>query len=57
MVDEIDKLQEITQLETDALIRQAARAIPKGEPGVCRDCGYDSLRLVAGRCAPCRDGG
>ena len=55
MVDEIDKIQEITQLETDALIRNAAKPIPEGLPGVCKDCKVVSKRIVAGRCARCRD--
>lgn len=53
--DDIDRLQEIRDLENEAFVRQAAREIPKGEPGVCKDCFCHSPRLVAGRCAPCRD--
>lgn len=55
MPDDIDRQQEITQLENDAAIRRASRPIPKGEPGVCKECGEESPRLVVGRCAPCRD--
>lgn len=36
-------------------ITAAAAAIPKGEPGECRHCGEESLRLVGKACAPCRD--
>ena len=35
--------------------RNKANAIPPGEPGECELCGEDSLRLVNGACAPCRD--
>ncbi len=36
-------------------IRQAAAAMPVGEPGECVRCGEESLRLVNLVCAPCRD--
>lgn len=40
----------------EAAARRAAAAIPQGTSGECDSCGEDSPRLVAGRCAPCRDG-
>jgi hypothetical protein len=45
--------------EIDAVIRaarlNAAKPMPKGEPGECELCGEYSLRLVFNVCAPCRD--
>lgn len=38
-----------------AAIRKAASDIPEGEAGECERCGEDSLRLVFGACARCRD--
>lgn len=57
MTDEIDRVQELTQLEEQCLINQvrAKANIPVGEAGICRDCGRESPRLVVGRCAPCRE--
>ncbi len=33
----------------------AGQAFDPGEAGMCVECGEDSLRLVRGRCAPCRE--
>lgn len=55
MPDEIDLAQEREQLATEEAIRNAARDIPKGEPGDCELCGEWSGRLIKGVCAPCRD--
>jgi hypothetical protein len=44
----------IAQLERRILVARAPIII--GVPGRCAECGDDSLRLVIGRCAPCRDG-
>lgn len=59
MPDEIDRQQEMNEVENSAHVQAALRdaaCIPCGEPGICRECGGDSKRLVGGRCAPCRDG-
>lgn len=59
MVDEIDIIQRNSEMENEAHVRAALREaskIPAGEPGECVECGWDSPRLVRGRCAPCRDG-
>lgn len=47
----------MTAAETQALV-PAARSKPfvEGAPGVCDECEQESPRLVAGRCARCRDG-
>lgn len=56
MPDEIDRLQELRDIENDNLVRTATRAeIPAGEPGECQHCGEHSPRLVNTSCAPCRD--
>jgi hypothetical protein len=36
-------------------VRTRASLIPNGEPGECDYCGEQSLRLVCGNCARCRD--
>lgn len=57
MADELDDTADrIEKFNTAAVAAVLARPMPVGEPGECRDCGEDSLRLVGGRCAPCRDG-
>ena len=58
MSDEADYGSEREQEDTAravAAARATAANIPKGEPGECAQCGEDSLRLVEGFCAPCRD--
>lgn len=58
MADEADKAQERVHLVIESGVQRAARAagsIPKGSPGICKLCGWDSPRLVNGVCAPCRD--
>jgi RNA polymerase-binding transcription factor DksA len=55
MPDETDRLQELRDFENASIIESARAEIPKGEPGECAECGEESLRLVGGRCAPCRD--
>jgi len=39
----------------DALIRAASTPMEEGVPGMCDECGDPSIRLVGGKCAPCRD--
>lgn len=58
MADEVDLTAERADKEEAAMykeIKKAAEAIPKGTPGECDLCGEESLRLVRGVCAPCRD--
>lgn len=59
MADDVDYAND-QQLRGDAYreaaARAAAAAIPIGEPGECDCCGEEMPRLVAGLCAPCRDG-
>ena len=58
MADEADRAApRIEAYVTDALgvAARAVAAMPKGEPGECSGCGNESLRLVDGYCAPCRD--
>lgn len=58
MADVIDEANELAMMEVQSIsieARNRAAAIPTGEPGMCMDCGWDSKRLVHGRCAPCRD--
>ncbi|MDR6850337.1 hypothetical protein J2Y57_003571 [Sphingomonas sp. BE137] len=56
MADQIDIAAELNELHFDISLRAARRPVPVGVPGECEKCGDDSLRLVGGRCAPCRDG-
>lgn len=60
MADDIDLVQEhvLAAEEVNLLTaRRLAAEIPVGKPGECSDCGEDSPRLVADRCARCRDAG
>lgn len=56
MADECDRAAEASEIFHRAAMSGALRAVPVGEPGVCRQCDEDMPRLVNGRCAPCRDG-
>jgi hypothetical protein len=55
MADDIDRAQEREQITREEALAKAAKPLPKGNPGVCYECGYWSARLVLGVCAPCRD--
>jgi len=55
MPDEIDRLQEHEIMHREQQIKAARKEIPAGVPGECFCCGEESLRLVGGNCAPCRD--
>jgi len=53
-----DIIDDAAVIADDFLARSIAAArqpVPAGVPGECEDCGDDSPRLVAGRCARCRD--
>lgn len=55
MADDVDLASALSQAHLERSIRAARAPVPIGAPGTCDDCGDDSLRLVGGRCAPCRD--
>lgn len=57
-MDEFDRATYLTDTHNEMAeraIREAARRMPKGEPGECIHCGIESPRLVNSACAPCRD--
>lgn len=54
-MDEVDRAtQEVDRMLAEALRNSRAELAP-GIPGECDLCGEDSLRLVRGACARCRD--
>lgn len=58
MTDVIDQGCEREQADTAGAVeaaRRRAAKIPAGNAGICYSCGEESLRLVKGACAPCRD--
>ena len=58
MADPADKAgDDIEQIENAGIeaARTAAANIPTGQPGQCYNCEEESLRLVGGACARCRD--
>lgn len=55
MADEIDITND-RELRADTAIHSYRYDIPPGESGECEECGHESKRLIAGRCAFCRDG-
>ena len=55
MADVADMANDVAQAALERSIRAARAPIPIGVPGICGECGDDSLRLVMGRCAPCRE--
>ena len=55
MADVADMANDVVQAALDRSIRAARAPIPIGVAGECRECGDHSLRLVMGRCAPCRE--
>ena len=56
MADEIDIANAVADAHLERSIRAARVPVPAGVPGECEQCGEDMPRLVARRCAPCRDG-
>ena len=56
VADPVDQANDFAAAFTDRAILAARQPVPVGVPGECEHCGDDSLRLVAGRCSPCRDG-
>lgn len=58
MADEIDLAGQHIEAEDEKrkrAVSQYVASIPVGEPGECGRCGEESLRLVRGTCARCRD--
>ncbi len=55
MADVADMANDLAQAALDRSIRAARAPIPIGVPGECNECGDDSLRLIMGRCARCRE--
>lgn len=55
MADQMDQAAVLNELHFDISLRAARVPVPVGAPGECEQCGDDSLRLVGGRCAPCRE--
>ena len=53
--DIIDQANDYTQDMLEMLIATQRKDIEPGVPGECDLCGEDSLRLIRGACAPCRD--
>lgn len=56
MADQMDMAAEISALHLDISMRAARQPVPVGVEGECEQCEEHSPRLVAGRCAFCRDG-
>lgn len=56
MSDEVDHATALADQHLERSIRAARQPVPVGAPGECEQCGDESLRIVSGRCAPCRDG-
>ena len=55
MADACDMANDIAQAALERSIRAARVPLPIGVAGDCADCGDASLRLIMGRCAPCRE--
>jgi hypothetical protein len=55
MADDADIVGD-RMLKDDAMIHSIRYEIPLGVAGECSDCGEPRPRLIAGRCAFCRDG-
>lgn len=55
MADVVDLAQTIEQEHLARAIAAARVPVPAGAPGICDDCGDESMRIVGGRCAPCRE--
>lgn len=57
MSDEIDKAEELSSVILDAQLRniRSHAQLDPGVAGECEKCGNESLRLIGGHCAPCRD--
>lgn len=54
-MDDAERAEHQEEMARQAAIRNNSKPLAKGEPGECKKCGEQSLRLVQGACAPCRD--
>lgn len=55
-MDDVDEATERNQRRVEEGIAKArSQPLLPGYPGVCSYCGEESLRLVLGGCAACRD--
>ncbi len=55
MADQADMAAVLERQHFERSLTAARQPVPIGVPGECEVCGDDSPRLVASRCAPCRD--
>ncbi|RSU21221.1 conjugal transfer protein TraR [Sphingomonas koreensis] len=55
MADLADLAQRNSEVFTEAAIFAARVPVAAGVAGICSDCGDDTLRLIDGKCAPCRE--
>jgi len=55
MADEADIANDYAERWLKDALAANCPEIPEGSPGECDWCGEDSLRLVNGYCARCRD--
>lgn len=55
MADVADIAQRNNEVWQEAAIRAAIVTVPAGVPGRCGECGDETLRLIDGLCAPCRE--
>ena len=55
MADEVDFANQRIEEDLQRRIAAARADIPVGVQGECCMCGEESMRLVGGACAPCRD--
>ncbi len=55
MADIADMANDVAQAALDRSIRAVRAPLPIGVAGDCRECGDHSLRLIMGKCAPCRE--
>ena len=53
--DPLDEASNLTEKLIAASIASHRKPLAPGEPGECDRCGEESLRLVNGNCARCRD--
>lgn len=57
MADICDRAQPAIEAELERHLKaRPSQPMAEGRPGECEICGYESLRLVGGCCARCRDG-
>ena len=55
MADACDMADDIAQAAVERSIRAARVPLPIGVAGDCTECGDHSMRLIMGKCSPCRE--